>query len=193
MRCGLWSRRLSRWRTRKSLPTDQAALRAASATARDVSRGRGLAGRAGERRCQATPPSPRRAGRPSRCPRRAHHLAAQVTGIRLEWMPKVVTAAAKSAEVAGAATRKATGDRRRDLPRTLCTRRRFVHQVTRNQAWTAQKVVISCAKLTEVTAVTGGRGLVRRVTELALGRPAWRTPARGGAGRIRLCGLARCR
>lgn len=39
MRCGLWSRRLSRWRTRKSLPTDQAALRAASATARDVSPG----------------------------------------------------------------------------------------------------------------------------------------------------------
>ena len=39
MRSGLWSRRLSRWRTRKSLPTDQAALRAASATARDVSSG----------------------------------------------------------------------------------------------------------------------------------------------------------
>jgi hypothetical protein len=39
MRCGLWSRRLSRWRTRKSLPTDQAALRAASVTARDVSPG----------------------------------------------------------------------------------------------------------------------------------------------------------
>ncbi len=39
MRSGLWSRRLSRWRTRKSLPTDQAALRAASATARDVSPG----------------------------------------------------------------------------------------------------------------------------------------------------------
>jgi len=39
MRSGLWSRRLSRWRTRKSLPTDQAALRAASATARDVSLG----------------------------------------------------------------------------------------------------------------------------------------------------------
>ncbi|MFZ0757242.1 MAG: hypothetical protein WAN00_26045, partial [Trebonia sp.] len=51
MRCGLWSRRLSRWRTRKSLPTDQAALRAASATARDVSPGfrlgkRGVAARA---------------------------------------------------------------------------------------------------------------------------------------------------
>jgi hypothetical protein len=39
MRSGLWPRRLSRWRTRKSLPTDGAAFRAASATARDVSRG----------------------------------------------------------------------------------------------------------------------------------------------------------
>jgi len=39
MRSGLWPRRLSRWRTRKSLPTDGAAFRAASATARDVSLG----------------------------------------------------------------------------------------------------------------------------------------------------------
>ena len=46
MRSGLWSRRLSRWRTRKSLPTDQAALRAASATARDVSPGFRPGGRA---------------------------------------------------------------------------------------------------------------------------------------------------
>jgi hypothetical protein len=53
MRSGLWSRRLSRWRTRKSLPTDQAALRAAPVTARGVFHGRGLAGRAGERRWQA--------------------------------------------------------------------------------------------------------------------------------------------
>jgi hypothetical protein len=46
MRSGLWSRRLSRWRTRKSLPTDQAAVRAASATARDVARGLRPGGRA---------------------------------------------------------------------------------------------------------------------------------------------------
>ena len=46
MRCGLWPRRLSRWRTRKSLPTDGAALRAASATARDVSPGFRPGGRA---------------------------------------------------------------------------------------------------------------------------------------------------
>jgi len=45
MRSGLWPRRLPRWRTRKSLPTDQAALRAASATARDVSRGSRPGGR----------------------------------------------------------------------------------------------------------------------------------------------------
>jgi hypothetical protein len=38
----------------------------------------------------------------------------------------------------------------------LCTRRHFVHQVTRKQARSAQKVVISCAKSTEAAAVTRG-------------------------------------
>src|SRR6202044_2580442 len=92
MRSGLWSRRLSRWRTRKSLPTDQAALRAASATARDVS-----------------------------------------LGLR----PGKRAVAARAARV-------------------VAKGRATVHQVTRNQARTAQKVVISCAKFTKVTAVTRG-------------------------------------
>src|ERR1700729_1991762 len=116
MRSGLWSRRLSRWRTRKSLPTDQAALRAASATARDVSpglrpggapwrRGRCASWRRGAPAGPPPPPPPPPPRHPDRRRGRrregARHFAAQVTRIRLEWMPKVVTAAAKSAEVAG--------------------------------------------------------------------------------------------
>jgi hypothetical protein len=227
MRSGLWPRRLSRWRTRKSLPTDGAAFRAASATARDVSLGlrpggrvaAALRGGAWWRRASPSGrrPPPRRADPAPRCPRRGPPLCSpgDQNSARMD-----AKSGHRGCKVSGSGwcgeRERQLADRRRDLPRTLCTRRHFVHQVTRKQARSAQKVVISCAKSTEVTAVTGGRRLVRRetrtrsagatgvtsgaeaqvpdrVTELALGRPAWPIPARGGAGRIRLCGLARCR
>jgi hypothetical protein len=75
MRSGLWPRRLSRWRTRKSLPTDGAALRAASATARDVSRGF----RPGER--AAAPP----AGLIRAQRQRGEWAAATINGRFLRW------------------------------------------------------------------------------------------------------------
>jgi hypothetical protein len=50
----------------------------------------------------------------------AHHFAAQVTRIRLEWMPKVVTAAAKSAEVAGATNAKGNWRTAGTIFRGLC-------------------------------------------------------------------------
>ena len=153
MRGGLWPRRLSRWRTRKSLPTDGAAFRAASATARDVS---------GSPATEAAPlsgrrPPLRRAGRAPRCPRRGPPLCSpgDQNSARMD-----AKSGHPGCKVSGSGwcdeCERQLADRRRDLPRTLCTRRHFVHQVTRNQARSAQKVVISCAKSTEAAAVTRG-------------------------------------
>ncbi|HZZ55322.1 MAG TPA: hypothetical protein VFE26_13680, partial [Trebonia sp.] len=75
MRSGRWRRRLSRWRTRKSLPTDGAAFRAASATARDVSRAFVLASAPWRRDCRADP-----------CQRqRGEWAAATINGRFLRW------------------------------------------------------------------------------------------------------------
>jgi hypothetical protein len=126
MRSGLWPRRLSRWRTRKSLPTAGAAFRAASATARDVSRGFHPGGRVvaarrgGGRRRQATGRRRDEQTGHHGVREEAHHFAAQVTRIRLEWMPKEVAAAAKSAEVAGATNAKGNWRTAGAIFRGLC-------------------------------------------------------------------------
>jgi hypothetical protein len=169
MRSGLWPRRLSRWRTRKSLPTDGAGLRATSATARDVSRafvlasacrgGAGGARRGSGRRYQAAGRRrpPLRAVRAPRCPRRGPPLCSpgDQNSARMD-----AKSGHRGCKVSGSGwgdeCERQLADRGRDLPRTLCTRRHFVHQVTRKRARTAQKVVISCAKSTEAAAVTHG-------------------------------------